>query len=71
MEDEAIDEKDDLESSPSSHKQELISIRKKLADPNCILPGPMHRSHHPIHLLTVQPDFDSTSALQMPLAEQL
>lgn len=37
-----------------SNNPELVCIRKRLADPNKILPGLMPRSRLPIHLLPVQ-----------------
>ena len=60
---------DTLSLRKSHDNPELVSIRKKLVAPNNILPGLMHRSQLPIHLLPVRPDFESQPGHQMPLAD--
>lgn len=59
MEEGEIEEGEPKSLNRSAHNPEIVSIRKKLAAPNNILPGAMIRSQMPVHLLPVRPDFES------------
>lgn len=67
MEEGEMEESESMSLSKSAHNPEIISIRKKLAAPNDILPGAMIRSQTPVHLLPVSRDFESESGFQMLL----
>lgn len=57
MEEAEIEESESMPLNKSAHNPEIVSIRKKLAAPNNILPGAMIRSQLPVHLLPVRHDF--------------
>lgn len=52
-----IEDSDSISLKKSYDRPELISIRQKLVAPNNILPGIIHKSQLPIHILPISTDF--------------
>jgi hypothetical protein len=66
-EEEGTDENDSKTEEKARHDLELVSIRKKLIEPNQILPAAMIRSLPPRHILTLPLEHPTKPGHRMPL----